>query len=346
MPASLRISHVSSVDDLDKQSIASEEFSSQDAITVAASSDSESNFYTDAMSPTVPVTSPAYEYALTSCFSVEITISRLSTSLRCVMETFDTIFNGERDGIHPVEEEQVQHCTLLRDALESNEMFSAQSILPDILGLKGLQSDQQVRCLPTTKWVAQKILSEELEQPEPDLTLGLRCEMRGVDYNHVFHSTREYFKQLQPGKDIITPLMTIEIKGPGGTVGQARLQNRHNAACMLSNLVALKRAAGLPSDSYCDQIQVLTIAADPNLLQISCHWIDGKGHYYSVVVAEARMIDLGRVRQIARNAIDWTKGELVRLEHELISSLEAQASETRKRKRSESEQDNQRRKCT
>ena len=338
MPASLEESHRLSFD----------EDSSQDRITTPASSrdrihsptPSSDHNMTDAfdcsstglMSPKAPSTSIEFDEELTAKGS--LVIDDLSIDPPGGLEEICTMLRSERHDTRVTEEDQSIHRVLLADAAESNEAFLVQSLLLGILGHPRIQTDPQVRLLPVTKWTSQEVLSNILGQPEPDFTLGLRCKTRAIQFGYTFDLARDYHKQLVPGKNIISPLLTVEAKGPAGNLNQTRIQNRHNAACMLRNIVALKRAAGLPERSYQNQILVLTIEATTAELQVSCHWTDGEDHYLSAVIQEpTRMADLSMTRQLARNAIDWAKQEFDKVENELFKSIEAKPPKTRKRKR-------------
>ena len=357
MPTSFRESHVSSSDDLE-ENFAMSESSFQHIMAIRATSenrpfsrspspsenkpfsrtpspdlDVSDRIYSEIMSPEVAPSSIEYANALNDIGSDTV---KLDKDPPRNLEDVHAALNKPRTDSHTTEQEESKYRALLRNAQESNEAFLIISVLPIIFDLLEHQIDSQVRFLPSTKWTKQEILSPKLGQPEPDFTLGLQCKNKIFQYGQAFNTAHDYHRHLQLGRDMICPLLTVEAKGD---LRESRLQNRHNAACILRNIGILKHAAKLQKKSYSNRIQALTIEVTAHVLQVSCHWMDMEGHYLSAVIEEeTRMLELGRVRQMTRNAIDWTKQELSRVEKELFSKLDGKATtESRKRKRSKDE---------
>ena len=111
---------------------------------------------------------------------------------------------------------------------------------------------------PEKRWTDQLVLSEKLGQPLPAFTLGLEACVAAEQFPQILDSSQPYCKELLPIKDVLTPVLTVEVTGPGGTLEETVLQTRHNGACMLNNFTTLKKAAGLRVRSYRDKIQALT----------------------------------------------------------------------------------------
>ena len=240
--------------------------------------------------------------------------------------------NRPRNDTSVTEEDQNDHDMMVDKAGVSNEAYLKSAVLPDILDLSDLYRNLYTEMLPEMRWVHQRMISEKLGQPRPNFTLDLPCEPKYAQYLQTFDPAQTYSGQLQPVEDIVCPLLTLEAKG---SFTNAELLNRHNGACMLLNCLNLRRAANSQDRSFHNKIQALTIEVTPWGLQVSCHWMDGDGRCLSARIEHSiDILDLERTRQLARNAIDWTKQELGKLDSVLFDRLERKA--TGKRKRSES----------
>ena len=122
------------------------------------------------------------------------------------------------------------------------------------------------------------------------------------------------------------PLVSIEIKGERGLLAEAILQNAHTGAVMVSNLLELKRRAGVDIPyGYAD---VFTISMDKFSLLISAHWAVlndlGETEYMHKTVRRwfVRDADLGiftEARRAVRNSIET---HLDAMRSVIISDLE------------------------
>ena len=185
------------------------------------------------------------------------------------------------------------------------------------------------------KWNNQDAFSDELGQPQPNQTLGVQYHTKCQQFPDAFRAAQEYICQLQPGRNLVCPLLTVEVQGPEGSLHEAILQNRHNGACMLKNIVALRRAAKQQPVHYRGLAQALTIEITPESVQVSCHWIvtaDGHDRYLSLAVSRVDLSDFRRARQLIENSIGWVEQQLKDLDAVLFHPLGKDASRGRKRK--------------
>ena len=92
---------------------------------------------------------------------------------------------------------------------------------------------------------------------------------------------------------------------------------------MVKNIVKLKQAARIPAKDYHHLVQALTIEIHPESIQLSGHWTDGNGNYYSRQVGNAvHLSDLNKARQLTLNVLQWTKQELSKLDAAIFEPLE------------------------
>lgn len=297
---------------------------------------SEHSIGTGPMSPKLSVTASEYrsELAINGIILIDPSIDPPFN-----LQDIRGSLSKTRNDINISEEERSRHCTLVDKIRSLNEAALIQAVLPALFDYTELYLSSEIAFHVGTRWTNQAIISKKLGQPQPDQTLGLPYDNKCIQYRQAFDAARDWFTQLQPAKGLVTPLLTVEIKGPGGSLDEARLQNRHNGACMVSNIVKLKRAAKQRVTTYRNRIQALTIEITPESVQVSCHWMDRKKRYLSgPVQPTTNIMELDRARQLVRNAIDWAKQELKNLDTVLFSGLEENPVQSRKRKREESTQ--------
>ena len=129
-------------------------------------------------------------------------------------------------------------------------------------------------------------LKPSLSTPKPDLTIGWNSEIfpfaRASKNLHVFQCP------VASSDHISWPLFTAEVKGEGGSLRVAKLQNLHNAAIMLSNLRELMKAALKEADFF-NKIHVISLQLTIESVQLSYYWAtrsdEGQVSYYGNVLA-------------------------------------------------------------
>lgn len=222
-----------------------------------------------------------------------------------------------------------------------NEQEMVQAILPDLFDILELHESDWLAFQCNTGWIFQFLFSDRLGHPQPDQTLGMQLIWLSQEFPHVLSPDGVLFDHLHPAKDLILPVLTMELKGPKGALSDARLQNQNNGACELKNIVKLKRALKRLRKTYIERIMALSIEITTESVQVTCHWIttrpDGKDRYWSTgVLPPTNMHNLADVQRLVRNALDWAKQELRKLIRDL-ALLEKRYVGSRKRERSLSE---------
>jgi hypothetical protein len=93
------------------------------------------------------------------------------------------------------------------------------------------------------------------------------------------------------------------------------LQNRHNGAAMIENLLRLKQIVG-QEYGFLDSIQALSMDIDATTLSVSCHWAtkssQGQLFYRSAVIYrrqfnDAPVEDIHAIRAAVTNALEWIR---------------------------------------
>lgn len=112
-------------------------------------------------------------------------------------------------------------------------------------------------------------------------------------------------------------LFTIEAKGRSGTLEASSLQNLHNGATMLSNLLYSKKKCGKSNDdSFFNKVHVLTAGITTETVQLSCYWAtrsESEGvKYYGMQLASwspAKRCEFKEAHRCLRNAMEWVRKE-------------------------------------
>ena len=241
----------------------------------------------------------------------------------------------ERDDLEVDEDKLLNYKTKVRRARTGKESGLRHAVSPDLFDSMELPASDWLSFQTDQQWTNQDLFSTELGRPEPDHALGLHNSGKILKDRIIACLAQDHFRYFKMNEDLVCPLLAVEYKGPGGTIDQAEKQNQHNGACMVKNIVALKRAVGQPLKQYRDRAQALTIEIHNECIQLSCHWTDGNDKYYSMQVGECvHLSDWSKVCQIIRNAFDWTKLELEKLDTLVFQPLEKTLSRSRKRRRS------------
>ena len=293
------------------------------------------------MAAKVSASSPKYGDALGAAFIVRWNAQE-SPQPPNFEQIHQLVFGTEREEPDITPDQYDQYRKKVIEVSSQNETALLYWILPYLLDHEGIVNNGWLRFDHNTRWTDQIVFSNELGKPQPDNTLGLQSGIKAREYRDVISETQDYYNYIHPGPKIVCPMLTLEAKSPDKSIGEAFMQNQHNGACMVKNLVALKQAANVSQQQYHNQIQVLTIELHWQTVQISCHWTDGNGTYYSEHLGEPiSLFNLSKARQITRNAVDWTKQELQKLDSIIFTPLMlADQPRTRKRGRpSEPEND-------
>jgi len=130
------------------------------------------------------------------------------------------------------------------------------------------------------------VLKPSLSTPKPDVTIGWNSEV--FPFVRASKNLRAFQCPVASTNNISWPLFTVEVKGEGGSLRVAKLQNLHNAAIMLSNLRELMKAALKEADFF-NKIHPISLQVTTETVQLSYYWAarseDGQVSYYGNVLA-------------------------------------------------------------
>lgn len=199
----------------------------------------------------------------------------------------------------------------------SGEPDVVSQILPKCVPLEGLQSSDQVEIATDQLWHGCLALDPDIQPslttPKPDLTIGWNSAI--FPYMRATKNLRVFQCPVVSTNKLSWPLFTAEVKGDGGSLRVAKLQNLHNAAIMLSNLRELMRAAAKEADFF-NKIHVCSLQLTPESIQLSYYWATrsetGQVSYYGNVMEtwspnNQRGGQYDEARRCVHNAIELVK---------------------------------------
>lgn len=141
-------------------------------------------------------------------------------------------------------------------------------------------------------------------------------------------SSGKLARHIQPLQGSVLPILILRVNGPdralsdpegpydhfGVPLERTYLKNQYAGACALKNIVAIKRAAGRPADTYLGKVLALSIEITLDFVQITCHWItshDGIDQHWSRRTHEPVYLSrLPKVQKLIRNPTDWAVNAL------------------------------------
>ena len=219
---------------------------------------------------------------------------------------------------------------LMRKA--TNESETVQSILPEIVPVRELKIDNDISTAPEQFWDRKAMIGPTdkpmLTAPKPDRAIGWA--------RHVFSEfpqARTYlgYAMCPARKSGLTlPLFTIEVKGDKGSLKVARLQNLHNGATMLYNLLRIREAClGKETEDFFNKVHAMSLELTADVVQLSCYWAardgDGTINYYGRVTHVWTPYDGSHYKQAhryIRNALEWVRGQALEWVCSALSALE------------------------
>ena len=153
----------------------------------------------------------------------------------------------------------------------------------------------------------------KIAPPQPDYAIG-------------YHTTlfpggaiRRLQGLASPSKNKLSfPVFFAELKGASGAMSVAKIQNLHNGASAVYNLLRLYQAIGLEDDFY-GKAWVLALDTNGEMWRLRCHWVSRGGHecdtYYSKIlrcwaVEDPRDSIISEARASMRNIVDWMRDTL------------------------------------
>ena len=118
---------------------------------------------------------------------------------------------------------------------------------------------------------------------KPDRTVGWSRRMFEYPRALKYLDARACPVASNPG--LAWPLFTAEVKGNKGDLKVARLQNLHNGAIMLSNLLHIRKFYR-EEEEFFNKVHAMSLELTAESIQLSCYWAvrgeSGDVKYYSM----------------------------------------------------------------
>jgi len=213
----------------------------------------------------------------------------------------------------PPEEHEIKR-TIRRS---SNENSVSSSVFPRIFPVTRVDTCQTLKEQWNRQWAhwipPYQNHDPKLAPPQPDYAIGYHTKLFPCG------AIRRLQGLASPSKNKLSfPIFFAELKGSSGAMNVAKLQNLHNGASAVYNLLRLYQALSLEDDFY-DKAWVLALDTNGEMWRLRCHWVSKGGHdrdtYYSKVlrcwaVEDPRDSVISEVRASMRNIVDWMRDVL------------------------------------
>jgi len=176
----------------------------------------------------------------------------------------------------------------------------------------------------TDKQWSRTILLEPDRSPllsacKPDQTFGWSLDAFPFRFDRVTLALKSFLRPVATYPSLHWAYFTVEAKGAKKTLREARLQNLHNGAVMLNNMLCIKQALGKEAvEAFLGKIHVASLELTTETIQISGYWAssaaDGSIKFYAMTVGWWTTNDpegkqFSQARKAALNAIAWTRKE-------------------------------------
>ena len=219
-----------------------------------------------------------------------------------------------------------------------NEGGIMQGLLPKVLPIIEHFWDSKDNAHPVNQqWDRQMLLQPEMQPSispaKPDQAFGFTPRTF-----HFPHAALFMKSVMCPTRDLAWPYFTVETKGRQGHLDVARLQNSHNGAIMLNNMLQLKRTLNkeheilgsmrvitmeltTESISLCGHMVVRNASGDPEFHSwcLSCgSAVDPTGRSFKESYRQA----MNAVELMRKQTLDWITTDMGLLEAKLVSSMQ------------------------
>ncbi|MCJ1357485.1 MAG: hypothetical protein MMC33_007481 [Icmadophila ericetorum] len=129
-----------------------------------------------------------------------------------------------------------------------------------------------VKALPWDEGVlAKPEIQPALAVPKADRAIGWSTRVFEAVYPKATTHLGCKISPIPMVTDFAWPYCTIELKGETGSRRIACLQNAHNGAVMLSNLLSLRRYVG-KEDDFFNKVHALSVQCTTETIELSCYW--------------------------------------------------------------------------
>ncbi|MCJ1279656.1 hypothetical protein MMC21_007480 [Puttea exsequens] len=205
-------------------------------------------------------------------------------------------------------------------------------IMPEIVPFERLKREESTEVAVNQLWrrclALDPDIKPSLATPKPDVTIGWNSEI--FSFQKANKNLRSFQSPVSLNNHLSWPLFTIEIKGEGGCLRHAQLQNLYNAAVMLSNLRELMKAA-LKEAEFFNKIHVLSLELTVETVQLSCYWAtcskNGQVVYYGKAldswgIRGNRDASFNEAYRCIHNAIDLVRSQAYPFVYSYMNSVE------------------------
>ena len=193
------------------------------------------------------------------------------------------------------------------------ESATVQSILPEIIPIEELSIDSKASTVPEQQW-HRKIMIDPKAKPllttiKPDRTVGWSRRMFEYPRALKYLDARACPVASNPG--LAWPLFTAEVKGDNGDLKVARLQNLHNGATMLSNLLHIRKFyREEEEEEFFNKVHAMS--SELTVESIAVRGESGDVKYYGMQLCTWTPHDGSQYKEARRcvcNALDWVKAQ-------------------------------------
>lgn len=162
-----------------------------------------------------------------------------------------------------------------------NEAAIVDKVLPKLISFAAIEADTDCEVASNEAWHRNSLshdLEPNLTTPKPDHTIGWNSHVFKYEFEKACKFLSAWIYPISGNIHLAWPLFTIEQKGSKGSMNVAKRQNLHNAAVMLSNLLALKEKAQNTTadkidESFFDKIHVMGMELTDQTVSLSCYWV-------------------------------------------------------------------------
>ena len=213
----------------------------------------------------------------------------------------------------------VRRLVKLIDKVHTTEQTICQKILPRIIPLQKMDESDELYTVPGQLWDRTIMVAPNakptLAAPKPSMTIGWSTNI--FEHHQALFHLGAFAWPVAKEPGLALPLFTIEVKGSGGTLRAARLQNLHNAATMLSNLQRIRQFYNEEThETIFNKVHVLSLQVTQYIVQLSCYWAaledNGQVKFYGTEVETWTIFERNQYNQAYRytcNALEWMRDQ-------------------------------------
>ena len=167
-----------------------------------------------------------------------------------------------------------------------------------------------------------------LTAPKPARTVGWSIKVFRK-YPNAMRCLATTVCPVSGNSELAIPLFTIEVKGDEGSTQVASLQNSHNGATMLANLLEVWNAClGENTDGFLNKVHTMSLELTAETVHLSCYWArkeNGEIKYYGRSLygwCLSSDEDYKKAHRYTRNALEWVRKQALEWLCPALSALE------------------------